>query len=450
MLDPIKQAIIYDYNAIYYGYPIEKLMERAGKGIADFLVKKYGKGKKIGFFCGLGNNGGDGFVAARYLAKNSHPEVYLIGSSKNIRTPEAKKNWQRFKGVKFDNIAPSKIPDHFDIVAECLFGTGVEGKLKEPHGSVVKKLNRLKGKKVAIDYPAPGFKPDFVISMMTEKVPGAAVVDIGYPEQLKEKIGVGEVKALYKPPKRSHKRDNGRLLIIGGSRIYHGAPIFAAKIASKIVDLIYFASTPENNELIKKMKLGLCDFVTVPQDDIFNAVKKVDAVLVGPGMVVNEETRELTNHLLKKFKNKRFILDASALKVVDRNLLNKNCIITPHKREFEIIFGKAGSKKTALKMAARYKCLVVLKGVKDYISSGDELKVNITGNAGMTKGGTGDVLAGLIAALACKNDLLLAASAGAFISGLAGDRLKKRVSYYYNASDLIDEIPRTIKWCEDF
>ncbi len=166
MLDPIKQAIIYDYNAIYYGYPIEKLMERAGKGVADFLIKKYGRGKKIGFFCGLGNNGGDGFVAARYLLRNSKPEVYLLGDSKNIRTPEAKKNWERFKRTKFENIDASDISDNFDIVVECLFGTGIQGKLKEPYYSVIKKLNRLKGKKVAVDYSAPGFKPDFAISMM--------------------------------------------------------------------------------------------------------------------------------------------------------------------------------------------------------------------------------------------------------------------------------------------
>lgn len=438
----IKQTIVYDYNAIYYGYPIERLMERAGKRIADFLIKKYGRGKKIGFFCGLGNNGGDGFVAARYLLKNSKPEVYLIGNAKNIRTSEARKNWERFRGVKFENIDASQIPNHFDIVVECLFGTGIEGKLREPYYSAIKKLNRLRGKKVAIDYPVPGFKPDFAISMM----------DIGYPKWLKEKIGIGEVKSLYKPIEKSHKGDNGKLLIIGGNEIFHGALLLAAKIASKVVDLVYFSSILENNELIKRMKLKLCEFITVPRDEVVNFVnaelsRSIDTILIGPGMGISEETRMLTNQLLKRFKNKRFVLDADALKVVDKKLLNKNCIITPHKEEFKSLFGLAASKKAVFKMARKYKCIIVLKGVKDYVSDGNELKVNITGNPGMTKGGTGDVLAGLIAALACKNDLFLAASAGVFINGLAGDRLKKKYSYYYNASDLIDEIPKTIKWC---
>lgn len=450
MLNPIKRAILYDWNAVYYGYPIEKLMERAGKGIADFLLKKFGRNKRIGFFCGLGNNGGDGFVAARYLLNKCRPEVYLIGKSKNIRTLEAKKNWQKFKGEKFENINASKIPNDFDVVVECLSGTGIQCKLREPYNSVIKKLNKPKAKKVSVDYPALGFKPDFVVSMMTKKVLGAHVVDIGYPKWLKEKIGIGEVKILHKPSEKSHKGDNGKLLIIGGSEMFHGAPILAAKTASKIVDLVYFSSIPENNKLVQKIKSKLCEFITVPQKEVFNFVKKVDAVLIGPGMRVDKETKNLTNQLLKKFPRKKFILDAGALHVVDKKLLNKNCIITPHKREFKMMFGITSSKKNVLAMAKKYKCIIVLKGATDYISDGNEIEINTTGNAGMTKGGTGDVLAGLIAALACKNDLFLSASAGVFINGLAGDRLKKRLSYYYNASDLISEIPKTIKWCEDF
>ena len=423
MLNSIKQAVLYDWNAVYYGYPIEKLMEKAGRRVADFILKKYGKGKKIGFFCGLGNNGGDGFVAARYLLKNSKPKVFLVGDSKNIRTLEARKNWQRFKGEKFENINASKILNDFDVVIECLFGTGLKGKIKEPYNSVIKKLNKLKGKKVAVDYPALGFKSDFVVS-----------IDIDHPKWLKEKIGIGEVKVLHKPSEKSHKGDNGKLLIIGGSKTYHGASILAAKIASKIVDLVYFSSVPENNELVKKMKSKLCDFITVSREEVFKFVKKVDAVLIGPGMEPDKETENIVNQLLKKYPSKKFILDAGALRVVDKKLLNENCIITPHKQEFK-----------ALKITKKYNCVIVLKGRKDYVSNGKELKINTTGNAGMTKGGTGDVLAGLIAALACKNDLFLAACAGVFINGFAGDRLKKKVSYYYNASDLINEIPKTIK-----
>ena len=133
------------------------------------------------------------------------------------------------------------------------------------------------------------------------------------------------------------------------------------------------------------------------------------------------------------------------MKVLDKKLLNKNCVVTPHKEEFEILFGEKATKEEAVKSAKKYGCTVVLKGIEDFVTDGTRLKINRTGNAGMTKGGTGDVFAGLIAALACKNDLFLAACAGVFINGLAGDRLKEKVSYYYNASDLVKEIPKTIK-----
>jgi len=253
------------------------------------------------------------------------------------------------------------------------------------------------------------------------------------------------VKSLYQPPAGSHKGQNGVVLIIAGSEKFHGAPLFAAKIASKIVDLVYFSSVPENNELIKRLKSKLCDFIAVPQEEAFEAAEKADAVLLGPGLGVSEETKQLTNDLLKKFPNKKFVLDADALKVLDKSLLNKNCAVTPHKEEFKELFGVEDSKETVVQMAKKYGCTVVLKGAEDCVSNGEELRINKTGNAGMTKGGTGDVLAGLIAALATKNDLFLAACAGVFINGAAGDRLKERVSYYYNASDLIEEIPRTIK-----
>lgn len=265
-----------------------------------------------------------------------------------------------------------------------------------------------------------------------------------------ETIDIAEVKELHQPKPNSHKGDNGKLLIIGGSKQFHGAPIFAARIASKIVDLVYFSSVAENLEVIKKMKAELADFIILPIEKMNQTVKKVDVILIGPGLGISEETKKLTNSLLKKYKNKKFVLDADALKVVDKKLLNKNCIVTPHKAEFKKLFNIAATKESVIKMAKKYKCVIVLKGSPDFVADGTEFKINTIGNAGMTKGGTGDVLAGLIAALACKNELFLAASAGVFINGLTADRLKKKVSYYYNASDLIKEIPKTIKWCEDF
>jgi NAD(P)H-hydrate epimerase len=264
-------------------------------------------------------------------------------------------------------------------------------------------------------------------------------------------IGPGEVKNLYKPLFTSKKGDNGRLLIIAGSKRYHGAPLLALTIASKIVDLVFFSSVPENNELAKKMKAGLREFIIVPRGEVEKNIPRCDAVLLGPGMGESKKTRKLVNQLLKKYPDKKFILDADALKMVDKKMLGRNCLLTPHAGEFQAVFKMKATQKNAQEAAKKYKCVILLKGPVDAVcNSNGQCKFDYASHPGLTKGGTGDVLAGLIAALACKNDLFLAARAGVFLLGLTGERLSKEVSYYYNPSDLILEIPKTIKWCNNF
>lgn len=465
MINDYLKTLILDTNARYYGISILDLMERAGRGVADFITKKFGKNKKIAVFCGLGNNGGDGFVAARHLAGHNDVVVFLVGKPEEIKTEEARKNWKRIKNYELrikklkiveDAWSPAfrQRPSHPkgwipDIVIDALFGVGVKGKLKEPYASAVKRLNRLKGKKVAVDIPSPGFKADYTVSTHYPKTSGAYVTDIGLKE-VERKVGPGEVKALYKPPADSHKGQNGQLMIIAGGEHYHGAPLLATKMASKIVDLVFFSSVPENNELVRKMRSKLCEFIAIPREEVEKFVKRCDAVLLGPGMGMGEETRALANRLLKKYPNKKFVLDADALKLINPRLLGENCILTPHAGEFQQLFKIKATPKNVAKMAKKYSCVIVLKGPVDIICSKDQCKRDYAGNAGLTKGGTGDVLAGLIAALACKNDLFLSACAGTFLLGKSGERLSQKVSYYYNPSDLISEGPKTIKWCKDF
>ncbi len=262
------------------------------------------------------------------------------------------------------------------------------------------------------------------------------------------KVSPKDFKKLYKPPKDSHKGENGRLLIIAGSEMYHGASILPLKVASRIVDLVYFSSIPRNNEIVNRMKSDLTDFITIPRIKLWKYIEKVDCILIGPGMGKGWRTRRITRKTLKKYPKKKKVLDADSLKVIKPELLNKNCIITPHLKEFEILFKLKPNEKNAKKMAKKYGCVIILKGVEDLICSSEKCKINTTGNEGMTKGGTGDVLAGLISALACKNDLFLAACVGSFINGKAGDRLKKEVSNYYSAFDIAEEIPKTMKWLE--
>jgi len=112
-------------------------------------------------------------------------------------------------------------------------------------------------------------------------------------------VGPGEVKALYKPPFASRKGKNGQLMIIAGSKRYHGAPLLATKIAGKIVDLVFFLSVPENNELVKKMRSKLCEFIVASREEMDTFIKRCDAILIGPGMGKSKEAKKITNHLLK-------------------------------------------------------------------------------------------------------------------------------------------------------
>ncbi|KKP85623.1 MAG: Carbohydrate kinase, YjeF related protein [candidate division CPR3 bacterium GW2011_GWE2_35_7] len=253
------------------------------------------------------------------------------------------------------------------------------------------------------------------------------------------------VKNLVQPLPSSHKGNNGRILIIGGSEKYHGAPILAAKMASKIVDVVYFFSAITNNEIVKKMKSELAEFIILTSVDLPQYIPLVDVVLIGIGMEQPKETEDTINNFLKYYPEKKVVIDADAIKMVDKSFLNRHCILTPHAKEFEILFHLPATSENVFMMSKQYHAIILLKGQKDYVSDGEDLWENVTGNAGMTKGGTGDVLSGLITALAAKNELCLAAKAGVFINGYAGDRLKKKVSFFFNASDLVAEIPYVLK-----
>ncbi len=263
-------------------------------------------------------------------------------------------------------------------------------------------------------------------------------------------VGPGEVKPLFTPKYHSHKGENGQLFMFAGSQYYHGALVYAAKTASKFVDLIFIYSTPENVNILQKIKENLAEFIPVADENFEKYMERSDAVLMGPGLGTSSEVKIKLEEIIKKYPDKKYLLDADALKVLSPDLVNENFVVTPHQGEFKIFFGLEPSKENAIAMAKKYGCTIVLKGPVDYICGPNDFREDHAGNAGMTKGGTGDVLAGLVAALMTKNDNFLSACAAAFLIGLAGARLKEKVSYWYSASDLIEEIPKARKWCEEF
>ncbi|NUN11094.1 NAD(P)H-hydrate dehydratase [Candidatus Micrarchaeota archaeon] len=244
------------------------------------------------------------------------------------------------------------------------------------------------------------------------------------------------------PKKNSRKGDNGVLTVVGGSKKYHGAPLLAINAASRLVDLVYYYSPEKLNEkVMASMKASALCSIFVQRKDLFACVKKSDCVLIGNGLALSESNKKLVNYLLKAFPEKKFVLDAGALRLVDLNNLNPNVLVTPHSAEFNALFKTKASPEQVLFQAKKHGCLVLLKQGNCFVSDGKKIYYNKNGNAGMTKGGTGDVLAGLCAALACKNSLLASAKAAAWLNGEAGDYLFKKQGFAFNALDLSNALP---------
>jgi hydroxyethylthiazole kinase-like uncharacterized protein yjeF len=300
-----------------------------------------------------------------------------------------------------------------------------------------------------------------------------------------ESFNPEELKKLYIPPSDSHKGQNGKLLIIGGSHLFHAASIWALTIASRIVDMVFYSSVSENNQIVHELKKEFRNGIVVPRDEIENYLKEADCILIGPGMVrtenatykvpnaklqfkkqslkeINkledegEQSYYLTQYLLDRYPDKKWVIDAGALQMMEPEWLLKltgNVVVTPHPGE--LVRVESGIKNQELRkelenrilgdkvglFAKEFNCIVLLKGEKDIICSSDQCVSVSGGNAGMTKGGTGDVLAGLVAALSCKNEMFVAAVAGSYFNKKAGEELFAKVGYTFNASDLAEEIP---------
>ncbi|MBU0975137.1 NAD(P)H-hydrate dehydratase [Patescibacteria group bacterium] len=249
------------------------------------------------------------------------------------------------------------------------------------------------------------------------------------------------------PSGDSHKGQNGKLLIIGGSELFHAASKWSLDVASRFVDMVFYSSVPDNNDLIKEAKGGFWNGIVIPRGETENYIEESDCILIGPGMARDQETKKFVDDLIKKYPDKKWVIDAGALQVVDPELINKNHILTPHKGEMiklEGEFENAGLDINELEAT------ILLKGKIDIVSfadgnSGKHSRQAIEiegGNAGMTKGGSGDSLAGLVAALYCTHDQVTSAVVGSYINKKAGDELYKSVGPYFNTSDLVKMIPK--------
>jgi len=480
-----------ELNGEYFGVSRPLLMENAGHNIALEVASRFKPEKSVAIFCGLGGNGGDGFVAARHLsAMNFKVTVILAGKAEEITDKAALENWEALQVLKeaipiHEVYDSTLIPEiNAEIVIDALLGTGTKGKLRPPILQLVRKINMLNVFRIAVDVPTgidsdtgevlgEAVKANLTITFhktkkglenVKEYVGELIVKDIGLPKDLEKLAGPGDVLLVTKPrPTESRKGDFGRLLVIGGSETFSGAPALVALAALRTgVDLAYVAAPEKTASAISSMSP---DLITIKLEGkhlnvgnlpaLKTYIETANAIVLGPGLGLHVETREAVKTVVEAVEKaaKPLLLDADGLKAFAefKRKLNVPLVLTPHAGEYAILTGKkpSGNLKEKVsevqKTAAELGAVILLKGPVDIISDQKRSKLNFTGNPGMTVGGTGDVLSGIVGAyLAQQIDPFEAAVAGAFVNGAAGDFVFEEKGYHMVPTDLIPRIPQVL------
>ncbi|MCX9010261.1 MAG: NAD(P)H-hydrate dehydratase [Candidatus Methanoperedens sp.] len=470
-----------DANCEYLGIRRLQLMENAGAAVANAVKEKIASGK-IAVVAGRGNNGGDAFVAARHLG-NYDTTVILIGAKEDIRTQEARHNWEALERMSLPlvQVTDSTMLDrslimNADIIIDGIFGTGVRGRIHEPESTAIDLINGSEAFVISADVPS-GFDPDGgeldksvqadltltfhkmkvgLLSRDAGKYTGEVqVVDIGIPREAEYFIGPGDIKPFLVRPPSSHKGDAGRVLVIGGGA-FSGAPALAALGALRAGADIATVAAPENvSDIIASFSPNLIvrplSGDRLSEEDIpvvSELIKKHDVIVMGMGLGTSDRTLAAVKKIIPLCR--KAVVDADALVPGLFPAGNKNIIVTPHAGEMRRLSGtdvpedekeKAGF---IMDFAQKNQVTVLLKGAIDMISDGTGVRANRTGNAGMTVGGTGDVLAGLTGALFAKHGAFESAGAAAFINGAAGDLAFEEFGYGLLATDVIDYIPKVM------
>ncbi len=475
-------------NAEYYGISLLQLMENAGRSIATEVASHFPKGKRVAIFCGLGGNGGDGFVAARHLSSLGFEViVVLAGKGKDISHEAALRNWESLQFLS-GNITICEVRDsstiprlEADIIVDALLGTGTKGRLKAPVSQSVDYMNSLSGYKIAVDAPTgidsdtgeilgTVFKADTTVTFHAPKVGLAAakkyvgeliVKDIGLPRQLENFAGPGDVILVTRRRALSaHKGDFGRLLVVGGSEVYSGAPSLVSLAALRTgADIVYTAAPAKTSQAISSISP---DLITIKLEgnhlkprnveELEPYVEATDAVVVGPGLGLDSETKEFVKLFMAAVEKtkKPLLIDADGLKAFAefKRPAKVPLVLTPHAGEYTVLTKSKLPEDQAKRVsdvqatAAELNAVILLKGQTDIVCSGEKFKLNFTGNPGMTVGGTGDVLSGIVGALlAQETDAFEAAVAGAFVNGATGDFVADKLGHHMVASDLLEYIP---------
>ncbi|MFX0095693.1 MAG: NAD(P)H-hydrate dehydratase [Candidatus Hodarchaeota archaeon] len=493
---------IADVNAEYLGISRLQLMENAGFQAAKLVQKLIVENniENLLIVCGSGGNGGDGFVAARHLARSIKPTVLLVGSRDRISQP-ARTNWQLLQNLKMsvdiraisssDNIPKSLFDQSNLLIVDALLGTGVKGRIREPMRQIIHSINKSKAVILSLDIPSGTnpetgaveditVQPSIVITFhaikrgLTEANSGKIIcVDIGIPKEAELRTGPGDLILFQRRTPWTYKGKNGQILVIGGSIEYSGAPALAALSALRVgIDLVTVFTSEAVAPTIRNYSPEL--IVRQYKGDFFNQkamqtalklAENMDAILIGPGLGDSPEIRQPTEDIVLNLqkRGKNTVIDAQAIKPTVPLVKIPNCskiIFTPHAGEFKQLFGvelpsganNFGERLNKIRKIAKEetKAVLLVKGHWDIIAQEKNYKINLTGIPEMSVGGTGDVLAGLATAFAALwKDSYRAAVASSFINGLAGELYLKRTNTF-DVLGLIQTIPDVLFRVQQF
>ncbi len=483
------------------GIPGAVLMENAGRAVFEVIRERYGplRNLQISVCAGLGNNGGDGFVAARHLQLAGAVVTLRIAGDPGSLKGEAAVQYGLVRGVPE---RCSEIDNHSDLKVDALLGTGSSGAPREKYAEAIRWMNETPGPTIAVDIPS-GIDSDNGAAP-GEAVRAALTVTFGYPklglfmghgpecanEVIVDEIGFDwnslDCRTLYRwlrrdelsallpaRPRDGHKGLFGHVLVVGGSRGMSGAPAMTARAALRSGAGLVTAAVPETiqatvaarSDEVMTIAVSDRDGALRPDamDAILNAAKRADVLCVGPGVGQSEDANKLVLRL-PPASSKPLVLDADGLNALASEVSaldtrTSPAVLTPHPGECARLLGTdtesvQGDRIGAVRAAAeKFRSIVVLKGAHTLIADGRStsgeipISINTTGNPGMATGGSGDSLTGIIGALiGQKLDAYDAACLGVYLHGRAGDlsaAAKGEVGMI--AGDIIEQIPYAIQ-----
>lgn len=488
--------------------PSIELMERAAAGIRDAALELLGDKPakcRAAVLCGSGNNGGDGIAAGRLLFLSGvKVRVFLVGAYDKL-TPDALEETGRLSecGVELEDFDPSDVRQrgwilHSQVLIDALFGVGLSREIvaDSTYAAAVALLNEANGPVVAADLPSGvdadtgkilgrAVKADRTVTFTLPKIghftgSGSVlsgrveVCDIGIPGDLTRELvcpaQTVESEFVYRAlPVRKvdgHKGTFGRLLIVGGCVEYTGAPALTAAAAVRSGCGLVTLGVPK---AIWSVEAARCDsampFPLADKNgvlshkalqDILKKLEVCDVLALGPGLGRSDEVTRLVCELLQRTE-KPVVLDADGINALEGHIdvldsrKGRTTILTPHDGEFTRLGGQPDAQdrlEAVREFAKAHGCVLVLKGHNTATAAptGNVL-VNTTGNAGMAKGGSGDVLTGVIASLLCQGATpVQAAGCGVWLHGRAGDLAAERLTEYgMSPSDLVELLPAAFR-----